>query len=108
MTVQFTDGVDTFTEVVKPMDENGFNYFVKERLTSLNTAKKLETDDNLGKPIVVDPVVPVDTPEVIYARARYGLIELKQDVELGLATQTQYDAKRAEVIALKPGAVIKG
>lgn len=55
ITVEFSDGVETYTEVVKPQDENGFLFWVQSRLTSLNTSKTLETADNVGKVIEVNP-----------------------------------------------------
>jgi len=101
LTVRFTDGVDTLDETVKPQDEDGLKYFVKARLDSLNTSKKLETEDNIGRPIEIDPVVPVETAEQVYYRERYKLIEIKQDVELGLATQKNFNDQLAIVRGLK-------
>lgn len=40
--VEFTDGVKTITEAVKPQDENGFKYWLKSRLNSLNSLNELE------------------------------------------------------------------
>lgn len=65
ITVEFTDGVDTHTEVVRPQDENGFKYFVKQRCESLTTAKALKEADNVGKTVVVDePVTPKTQAEI--------------------------------------------
>jgi len=103
ITVRFSDDVDTLDEVVKPQDEDGFLHFVKERLNSLNTAKKLEMEDNLNKPIVFEERNTEPTSEQVFQMARFKLIEMKQDVELGLATQAEYDNELAKVIALKAG-----
>lgn len=65
ITVEFSDGVDTYTEVVRPQDEVGFKYFVKQRCESLTTAKALKEADNVGKMVVVDtPVVPLTQAEI--------------------------------------------
>lgn len=104
--VEFTDGVKTITEAVKPQDEAGLKYFLEQRLISLNSLNELEkvtvnSSIDLTKPVVVPE------PNDAYLKARYELIELKQDVELGLATQAEYDVKLAKVIALKAPKVIK-
>lgn len=108
-TVQFTDGVKTIERTVIPQDENGLKYFVKGELDRLNAAPELNTKYEVGAEIDVTVPVVVTEPTQgdLYYRARYGLIELKQDVELGLANQAQYDAELARVIALRPNAVIK-
>ena len=59
VTVEFTDGVDTYTEVVRPQDLNGFKYFVRQRCESLTTAKELKEADNVGK--VVDTTTQEQT-----------------------------------------------
>lgn len=102
ITVSFSDGVETFVDKVIPGDEDGFHYFIKERLSSLNTAKQLETSDILNKPVVFPEIPNEITPEKEYQLARLKLSELKIDVDLGLATQDEFDIEKAKVIALKP------
>ena len=102
LTVEFTDGVSTYTEVVKPQDEDGLKYWLEARIKSLETSKQLETADNIGKPIVfTENEVPTETPEQIYYQARWKLLEYKQDLDLGLITQSEYDTELSKVIALK-------
>lgn len=103
LTVEFTDGVSTYTEVVKPQDEDGLKYWLEARIKSLETSKQLETADNIGKPIVfIEKEVLPETPEQIYYNSRWKLLEHKQDLDLGLITQEEYDTELSKVLALKP------
>lgn len=108
-TVEFTDGVKVIEGTVIPSDEDGLTYYVKSELDRLNAAPALDAKYAVGTAInVVKPVIVTEpTPEQLYFTARFELMELKTDMELGLATQADFDAKLAQVIALKPGAVIK-
>ena len=64
ITVEFSDGKDTFSENVQPQDKAGFDHWVKSRITTLNTAKEFELDDNLGKEITVtEPVIELTADE---------------------------------------------
>lgn len=57
LTVEFSDGEKVVsTEVCKPQDEDGFNYWLKARLTSLETGAKLKEDDNLNQVITKDSI----------------------------------------------------
>lgn len=63
LTVEFLkDDQVISTEVCKPQDEDGFNYWLKARLTSLETGGKLKEDDNLNKVITKESIdTKVDT-----------------------------------------------
>ena len=59
VTVEFSNGVKTVIEKVKPQDEAGFNHWVKSRIASLDSAESFQAADNLDKPI--DVAGPGDT-----------------------------------------------
>lgn len=66
--VEFTDGVKTITEGVKPQDEAGFKYWLQSRLTSLNSLAALETvtintSVDLTDPVVVKTQAELDKEE---------------------------------------------
>lgn len=54
--VEFTDGAKIITEAVKPQDEAGFKYWVKQRLNSLNSLTELEKVDVNTSVDISDPV----------------------------------------------------
>ncbi len=54
--VEFTDGVTVITEAVKPQDEAGFKYWLRQRLVSLDSLVELE------KVIVNTAVDPTEVP----------------------------------------------
>lgn len=98
ITVEFSDGVDTYTEVVRPQDEAGFKYFVRQRCESLTTAKKLRADDNVGKEVVVtEPELPQAEKDrllwlerdAVYGRVLYA-------VDRGYLTGTETKVKQLE------------
>jgi len=62
--VEFTDGVKVITEAVKPQDEDGFKYWLTQRLNSLNSLSELETV-TLNTTIDLSPSVVVKTAEEI-------------------------------------------
>lgn len=51
--VEFTNGENTITEWCIPQDENGFNFWVKGRLESINTAETLKAQLQAGVEISV-------------------------------------------------------
>lgn len=53
VTVEYTDGVDSKTETFIPQDKQGYFYRTEEVKRSLNTAKELKLEDNLGKEVVL-------------------------------------------------------
>ena len=55
--VEFTDGTTTFTETVKPQDEAGLKYWLKQRLSSLNSITTLST-------IALNSTLDLESPEV--------------------------------------------
>lgn len=57
--VEFTDGVKVITEAVKPQDEVGFKYWLRQRLASLNSLTELESV-NVGDSVDPTEPVPVD------------------------------------------------
>ena len=57
--VEFTNGIDTFIESIKPQDKLGFNHWLQSRLQSLNGLIELIEEDNLNQ------VIEVDTPEEV-------------------------------------------
>lgn len=106
--VVFSDGKNNIPETVRPSDMDGFNYWVKSRLTALNSVPDIITNLPDGK--VIDHTAFIPQPEVIdpeqaakiaYWDARNKLIQVKTDIELGLATQADYDAVLTEATALK-------
>ena len=62
--VEFSNGADTFIEAVKPQDKQGFEYWVKDRLNSLNGLAELIAEDNLNKEVVI-PTSPEPTADEI-------------------------------------------
>lgn len=62
VTVDFSDGVNTITEVCKPQDEAGFKFWVKSRLDTFNGAQTLDTtyavDDTVD---FIEPTPPTPT-----------------------------------------------
>lgn len=106
--IEFTDGVKKFTESVRPQDENGLKYFLKQRLASLNSLNQLDAIkvgdviDLSETPTYVDP----ETAKLQeYEAKKIELIRVKQEVELGLATQEELDAKVQEAVAAKEAIV---
>lgn len=94
ITVEFSDGVDTYAEVVRPQDENGFKYFVKQRCESLTTAKALKEADNVGKVVVTDiPVVPPTQVEVdrnVWLEKYYRWVSIKKNlIDTGVLTGSE-------------------
>jgi len=67
LTVEFSNGVKTYTEKVKPQDKVGFEHWVKARITSLNALNELTAEDNVGKEVVFSkeevPVCSVEETE---------------------------------------------
>lgn len=51
VTVEYTDGVDSQIETFVPSDKQGYFYRTEERKRTLNTAKELKTEDNIGKEV---------------------------------------------------------
>ena len=103
-TVEFTDGTKTIERTVIPQDDDGLKYFVKGELDRLNAVPELNSKYEVGATVTVakEEVTPVKlTPEQLYQIARFELIEMRTDLDLGLVTQEQFDLKKAEVIALK-------
>ncbi len=61
LTMQFTNGTDTFTEQVTPQDKGGLDFWVIQRLRSLNSVDELkDIDPATAEPISI-PVVPEKT-----------------------------------------------
>lgn len=63
--VEFTDGVKVITEIVKPQDEAGFKFWLKQRLASLNSLAVLETvtvntSVDLTDPVIVETQAELD------------------------------------------------
>jgi hypothetical protein len=56
VTVEYTDGVDSKTETFIPQDKQGYFYRTEEVKRSLNTAKELKLEDNLGKEVVLTTI----------------------------------------------------
>ena len=62
ITVDFSDGTNTITEWSIPQDEDGFKYWVKSRLESLNSIITLNTGYAVNSTVdVSDPVPPALT-----------------------------------------------
>lgn len=102
--VTFTNGTKSIAETVRPSDMGGFNYWVRSRLTALNSVPDILAALPDGKVVDGIEVIQPDTqtPDEVanqsYQLSRLKLIQLKQDIELGLATQDQYDAERTKAI----------
>lgn len=103
--VEFSDGIETFEEVVKPQNEEGLKYWIISRLEQLNSNKELEQKQEiLNVPFDVSEPVQTEkvlTPEQIYLQARSILMEHKLDLDLGLITQSQYNIELEKVKALR-------
>lgn len=102
--VEFTDGVTVITEAVKPQDEDGLKYWLKQRLASLNSLNQLE-NIAVGDSIDLSEEEVVLTPDQIkeleYEALKNDLIKLKEELDLGLVTQEEYDAKVLAVKSIK-------
>lgn len=102
--VEFTDGIKVITEAVKPQDVAGLKHWIKSRLASLNSLNQLQTIV-VGQSIDLSDTDIVLTPEEIkqreYETSKFELIRLKEEVELGLATQAEFDAKVQEIKVVK-------
>jgi hypothetical protein len=90
VTVEFSNGVKTVIEKVKPQDEAGFNHWVKSRIASLDSAEVFQAADNLDKPIdVSDPGDTRTQAEKDAAKWQTQFAKLKQAqelVDLGVTT----------------------
>lgn len=102
--VEFTDGVTVLTEAVKPQDETGLKFWLKARLDSLNSLSGLK-DIVVGQTIDLSDEAEALTPEELkqreYEVSKYELVKLKQELELGLVTQEEFDEKVLEVKEVK-------
>ena len=63
MTVDFTNGTDTFTETCVPQNKEGFTFWVKSRLEAFNSSETLQTEYKVDD--VVDVSDTVVTPPVL-------------------------------------------
>lgn len=82
--VQFSNGDKVITEGVKPQDEAGFKYWLKQRLDSLNSLDKLgEVEVNT----TVDLAEPADTrtPQEIAKALWLERDYLKEQVDKAIA-----------------------
>jgi hypothetical protein len=82
VTVSYSDGVDTHTETFIPQDKQGYFHRTKQVAESLTTAKILKTEDNVGKEIVVTPVVDTRTAaekaQALWLETYYRLEQLEK------------------------------
>lgn len=107
--VEFTDGTKTFTEAIKPQDEVGLKYWLKQRLASLDGLDSLE-NITVGEAVDLTEPEQILTPTEIKKReiqlAKSELFILKQEVDLGLVSQSEFDIEKEKVIALAAESVI--
>jgi hypothetical protein len=76
--VTFTNGTDTFTEQIKPQDRDGFMFWLKQRLASLNNLDEFVDEDNLDQDIVI-PTTPLPTQTELDKQAWFAkYYELEQ------------------------------
>ena len=103
--VTFTDGVDTKIETIIPQDKNGFEYWVIQVAESLTTAKLLKTEDNVGKEIVVTPVVDTRTAaekaQALWLETYYRLERLEKLASQAFLTGTKLTALNKKIADTK-------
>jgi len=103
--VTFTDGVDTKIETIIPQDKNGFEYWVTQVAESLTTAKLLKTEDNVGKEIVVTPVVDTRTAaekaQALWLETYYRLERLEKLASQAFLTGAKLTALNKKIADTK-------
>lgn len=101
VSVDFSNGVKTLTEVCIPQDKDGFDHWVKSRLATLNSATVIDSVYAVGSPVVIaDPVVATPTAAEI-ARDKWfndfrRMERVQKLVDLGIVLTTN-----AKVVALR-------
>lgn len=89
--VEFTNGTDTFTEQVTPQDKGGFDFWVTQRLRSLNSVEELQDLDPATTPPIEIPVEPTKTQAELDAEAwlrkYYKWVQIKNNlIDTGILT----------------------
>ena len=84
LTVEFTNGVNTFSEQVTPQDKFGLDHWVTTRLRSLNAVEEMKDLDPATAPTYSVPVVPEKTAAELEADAwlkkYYRCVQVKQNL----------------------------
>lgn len=104
LTVEFTNGTNTFSEQVTPQDKFGLDHWVTTRLRSLNAVEEMKSLDPATAPTYSITVEPEKTPTQLEAEAwlrKYNRwVQVKQNlIDTGVLTgsETQVVALLAEV-----------
>ena len=105
VTVSYSDGVDTQTETFIPQDKQGYFHRTKQVAESLTTAKLLKTEDNVGKEIVVTPVVDTRTADekaqALWLETYYRLERLELLASKAFLTDTNLTALTKKIADTK-------
>ena len=105
VTVSYSDGVDTHTETFIPQDKQGYIYRTLQVAESLTTAKLLKTEDNVGKEIVVTPVVDTRTAaekaQALWLETYYRLERLEKLASQAFLTGTKLTALNKKIADTK-------
>lgn len=101
VSVDFSNGVKTLTEVCIPQDKDGFDHWVKSRLATLNSATVIDSVYAVGSPVVIaDPVVATPTAAEIARNEWFNdfrkLQQAQKLVDLGVILTTN-----AKIVALR-------
>jgi hypothetical protein len=102
--VTFTNGTDTFTEQIKPQDRDGFMFWLKQRLASLNNLDEFVDEDNLDQDIVI-PTTPLPTQTELDKQAwfakYYELEQLQKIAEKAFLTGPRLTALNNKITSTK-------
>lgn len=104
VTVIYTNGTDTITETIAASSPAIIDQQIKNKVAQFQVvddyiATKTPGDVDLTPPTPKVPDAP--TPLQIYQIARSALIQTKEDLDLGLITQDEYNKAVGEVMSLK-------
>lgn len=104
ITVEFGDGVQKFTEKIGMVSKTNFEDTIRKRLKDLETLNSVKEEVNVGQ--IIPPTPPEPTPEEIkkqkYLGKRAELVIAKQDLDMGIISEGDFNALQTEVISLKP------
>ena len=108
VTVDYTNGVDQFTETYFPQNLDQLKKTIKQQLDICDASENLNLEFGNGQidltieEIVDTPVAkPIKTAEQEYEQKRGQLQKAKEDLDLGLIEKADYDTLLNEVKLLK-------
>lgn len=108
VSMTYENGVDSpINEIIRTSTPAMINQMIKNRVAQLQAVEDYVADAQVGvvdtTPVVVASNVPTqeDLDKQAYLDKRNALLSLKQDVDLGITEQTDFDKALDEVKALK-------